>query len=124
MLLINHEIEFVSGDVHIFLILLQIEFFCLLQAHFHSRFTQVFDECFALWHTLKRTEECQLTCLTFLLIGTAHLSLCFGQQFSGQGILCTHQQLNAMLILIIHLIFALWNRTTDNQRGTRIINQH
>ena len=124
MLLINHEIEFVSGDMHIFLVFLQVELFCLLQAHFHSRLTQVFDECFTLWHTLERTEECQLTCLTLLFIRTTHFGFCFGQQLGGQSILCTNQQLNAMLILIIHLVFAFWHRTTDNQWSTCIINQH
>ena len=29
-----------------------------------------------------------------------------------------------MLVFIIHLVFAFWHRTTDNQWSTRIVNQH
>ena len=124
MLLINHKVEFIGCYMHMLLILLHIELFCLLQAHFHTWLAQIFNQRFALRHTLKAAEQSQLTCLAFFLIHTAHLGLCFCQQFSGQGVLGAYQQLHAMLVLVIHLVFTLWYWTTDNQWCTSIINQH
>ena len=57
ILLINNEIEFVGSDVHILLVLLEIELFGLLQAHFDTGFGQIFDECFGFRQTFECTEE-------------------------------------------------------------------
>ena len=124
MFLINHEIELVGSDMHMLLVFLHIELFGLLQAYFHTRLAQVFDQRFALWHTFECAEECQLASFFFFLISTTHLGFGFGEEFGGKCVLSAYQQLHTMLILVVHLILSFRHRTTDNQRCTCIVNQY
>ena len=123
MFLVDDEVEFVSSDVHVFLVLLHVELFGLLQAYFHTRLAEVFDECFALWHTFEGTEECQLACLFLFLICATHFGFGFGEEFGGQGVLGTNEQLYAVFVFIIHLVFAFWYRTADDEWCTCIVNE-
>ena len=123
MLLIDNEIKFIGSDVHILLVLLEIELLGLLQTHFYTRFTEVFDECFTLRHTLVCTEEREFSCLTLFVIFTRHFGFRLRKEFGCEGILRTHEKLHTMFVFIEELIFAFWHRTTDNQRSTCIINQ-
>ena len=110
--------------MHILLVLLHVELLSLLQAHFYARLTEVFDEGFALRHTLVCAEEREFACLTFLLVCTLHLRFSFDKELGSKGVLCANQKLYTVLVLIIHLVFTFWHRSTDNQWGTCIINQH
>ena len=124
VLLINDEVQLVRRDVHVLLVLLQVELFGLLQAHFHARLRQVLNQRLRLRHTLERTEQGQLARLTLFLVRRTHLRFRLGQQLRGQGRLRAYQQLDTVLVLVKHLVFALWYRTADNQRRTRIVNQY
>ncbi len=121
--LVDDEIEFVGGDVHVLLVLLHIELFGLLQAHLDTRLAQILDQGFVFRHTLERTEQCQLARLALFLVRTAHLGFCLAEQFGGQRGLCAHKLLHTVLVLVEHLVLALGHRTADNQRRTCVVNQ-
>ena len=57
VLLVNDEIEFVGRDMHILLVLLEVELLCFLEPHFDSRLGEELDERLRFRHTLEGTEE-------------------------------------------------------------------
>ena len=83
VLLIDHEIEFVGRDMHVFLVLLEVELFGLLHTHSDPRFREVFDEGFGLRHTFERSEERQFPGFFLFLVRRPHFGLGFREQFGS-----------------------------------------
>ena len=123
VLLVDDEIEFIRRDMHVLLILLEVELLGLLHAHFDTRFREELDECLGFRQTLEGTEQCQFTFLTLLAILRTHLCFGFGKEFGGQRRLLTHEVCHTVLVLIKHLVITLGDRTGDDQRGTGVIDQ-
>ena len=68
VLLVDDEVEFVGRDMHVLLVLLEVELLGLLHTHLDTRFGEEFNKSFALRHTLEGTEERQLTFFFHFLV--------------------------------------------------------
>ena len=124
VLLVDDEIEFVGSDMHVLLVLLQVELFGLLQPHFDTRLGEIFDQRLRFRHSLERTEQRQLAFFFLFLVGRTHLRLRLRKKFGGQRRLLAHESSHAVFVFIEHLILATRHRTGDDQRRTGVINQH
>ena len=124
VLLVNDEIEFVRSDMHILLILLEIELLRFLQTHLDARLGEVFDERLGFRHTLEGAEERQFAGFFLFLVSGTHFGFSLSEQFGGKGCLLTHKCSDAVLVFIEHLVLATGHRTGDDKRRTGIVYKH
>ncbi len=68
VLLIDHEVQHIGGDMHVLLVLLQVELLGFLQTNLYALLAQVLDQCLVLRHTFERAEQSQLTFLANFLV--------------------------------------------------------
>ena len=123
VLLVNNEIELVGRDMHVLLVLLEVELLGLLEAHLDTGFREVLNERLRFRHSFERTEERQFTFFAHFLVLRPHLCLGLSEQLGRQGRLLAHKVRYAVFVLIEHLILTTRHRTGDNQRRTGIIDQ-
>ena len=124
VLLVDDEIELVGGDVHVLLVLLEVELLGLLQAHFDARFGEVFDERLRFRHTLEGAEERQFASLALFLVGGVHLRLRFGKQLGGECRLLSDEVGDAVFVFVEHLVLAARHRTGDDKGRTCVVNEY
>ena len=79
VLLVNNEIELVGRDMHVLLVLLEVELLGLLEAHLDTGFREVLNERLRFRHSFERTEERQFSFFAHFLVLRPHLCFRFSQ---------------------------------------------
>ena len=79
VLLVNNEIELVGRDMHVLLVLLEVELLGFLEAHLDTGFREVLDERLRFRHSFERTEERQFSFFAHFLVLRPHLCFRFSQ---------------------------------------------
>ena len=79
VLLVDDEIELVGRDMHVLLVLLEVELLGLLEAHLDTGFREVLDERLRFRHSFERTEERQFSFFAHFLVHRTHLRFRFSQ---------------------------------------------
>ena len=126
--LVDNEIERLDSLGHQSVVVLHIDLLGLLQTSLDAFLREIFDKCLVLRQCLVRAEEAEESVLNLLLIvfltTLSDLLSCLSQELSGLLTLHLVEALHQRLILLIHLVVALGDRTRDDQRGTGIIDKH
>ena len=122
LLLVDDEIQLVSDLRHLPLVILQIKVFSFLKQLLHSRLAEEFNERLVFRKSLVSPQQ-QLS--TLGLVPFCYLFLSIVQYLGHKNALFIVQRLNIWPefheLLIVN---GFRHRTRDNQRRTRIINEH
>jgi hypothetical protein len=126
--LVYYEVQWLSSLRHLTVVVCHVVLLGLQQTSLDTFLRKILDQWLVLRQCLVRTEECEEAFIKEFLILSfctfVNLLLSLGEQFCSLLALYLIKFLNQWLILLKHLVVALWNRTRDDQWGTGVINQH
>ena len=126
--LVYYEVQWLSSLRHLTVVVCHVVLLGFQQTSLDTFLRKILDQWLVLRQCLVRTEECEEAFIKEFLILSfctfVNLLLSLGEQFCSLLALYLIKFLNQWLILLKHLVVALWNRTRDDQWGTGIINQH
>ena len=124
LLLIDHEIKRFHRLGHTAVVVFHVNLLGLQHTGLDARLGEILDERSVLGEGFVRAIEGQISLFAFFLVVARDETLSFGELFGGIFTLHRHELLHEGLILLVHLVFAFFHRTGDDERCTSIIDEH
>ena len=123
-LLVHHEVQRLHRLGHTLVVVLHVDFLGLQHTGLDALLREVLDQRLVLGQRLVAAVKLQEALLHLRLVARSDHLLGLGQVLRGQLALHAHQPFHQGLVLLEQLVVTLGYGTGNDQRRTRIVNQH